>query len=321
MRGATTILLLCLLAAAGCSRAEDDAPASIETMWLETGTGPGQTVYPRAITYDERNDWLYLIDRMARVQRLDARTGEFISGWTMPDFRQGKPVGLSVGPDGNVYVADTHYHRVMVYTPDGVEVRRWGSMGPGPGQFVYPTDIAFSPDGSRVYVAEYGDNDRVQVFTPDGTFVSQFGSFGQGDGQFSRPQSMLVLGGLIYLTDACNHRLKIFTLDGAFVRNLGEVGDGPGQFRFPYGLSATADGNLLVTEFGNNRIQVVTPDGTPVRTWGSGGRAPGELAYPWAAVTDNRGRTVITDSGNNRLVVLAAGAMGDRPARAELTTP
>ena len=43
-------------------------------------------------------------------------------------------------------------------------------MGTGPGQFIYPTDVAFDAKG-HVFVSEYGDNDRIQVFEPDGKFL------------------------------------------------------------------------------------------------------------------------------------------------------
>src|SRR5690606_12307976 len=132
---------------------------------------------------------------------LDSR-GKPLGGWRMPEWAQGKPVGVSVGPDGNIYIPDTHYQRVMVYTPDGTLVRSWGSPGKGPGQFIFPTDIAFDERG-RVFVSEYGDNDRVQVFDGEGNFLFAFGSFGTEDGQFIRPQSMVIHEGLVYITDSC----------------------------------------------------------------------------------------------------------------------
>src|SRR5438270_5833267 len=42
-----------------------------EAIWCETGTGPGEVVYPRPITYDANLDNFYVIDRVAHVQRLD----------------------------------------------------------------------------------------------------------------------------------------------------------------------------------------------------------------------------------------------------------
>ncbi|HRK30530.1 MAG TPA: hypothetical protein PLD59_05580 [Tepidisphaeraceae bacterium] len=287
-----------MLLLAGCR--DRDLPQAI---WLSTGTGPAQVVYPRAIAYDAPRDQFVVVDRMARVQRID-RDGQFVAGWRMPDYMMGKPVGVSVGPDGNIYVPDTHYQRIMVYSPDGHLLRQWGAPGKEDGQFIFPTDVAFD-DRGRVYVSEYGDHDRIQIFDMQGNYLAQFGQFGDGEAAFSRPQSIAIVGDTVYLADSCNHRIGVWKTDGRFVKNIGTVGTAAGEFRFPYGLDVSPDGKLLVTEFGNNRVQVIDPEsGKSVLQWGRAGRQPGELAYPWAAVTDKRGRVVIVDAGNNRLQVL-----------------
>ncbi|HLL90372.1 MAG TPA: 6-bladed beta-propeller, partial [Tepidisphaeraceae bacterium] len=281
----------------GCSRS--DAP---DDTWLTTGTAPGQTIYPRGIAYSAASDEFYVVDRMARIQRLDA-AGRALNGWQMPDWERGKPVGLTVGPGDELWVPDTHYHRVKVYDKHGRELRTFGSEGRGPGQFIYPTDVAFD-DRGRVFVSEYGDHDRVQVFTRDGTYLFEFGAFGSADGEFSRPQSIAIRDERVYVADSCNHRINVFTTDGQFVRNMGTVGDGPGQFRFPFGLDFDRAGRLVVCEFGNNRVQQIDPaTGKGLATWGRGGREPGELAYPWGVAVDKRGRIVAVDAGNNRLQV------------------
>ena len=290
------------LAAAGCRRGPAAEP---EAIWLDTGTGPAQTVYPRGLAYSRGDDTIFLVDRMARVQHLD-RAGHFLNSWRMPEHQSGKPVGLTVGPDGNVYVPDTHYYRVIEYTPTGQEVRRFGGFGRGPGQFIYPTDIEFDDQG-HLFVAEYGDNDRIQVFDAKTLkWLYQMGGFGQGDGQFIRPQDMVIVGQTLYVTDACNHRVCVFTTAGKWVRNMGSCGSGPGQFRFPYGMDIDADGDLVVSEFGNNRVQRIDPaTGKGLGTWGAAGREPGQLAYPWGVIVDKHGRTIVADAGNNRLQVLA----------------
>jgi DNA-binding beta-propeller fold protein YncE len=281
----------------GCGSSKDP-----ENIWLDTGTGPGQVAYPRAATYDEKDDTFFVVDRLARVQHFDHK-GKYLNEWRMPNWEHGKPVGISVGPDGNVYVPDTHYQRVMVYSPQGQLLRQWGKMGTGPGDFIYPTDVAFDSKGN-VFVSEYGDNDRIQVFKPDGTFLYTFGKMGEGDGQFSRPQSMVIDGEVLYVTDACNHRIAVFKTDGTFLRNMGKCGSGMGEFRYPWGLDEDKDGNLIVCEQGNNRIQKINKiTGQGLAIWGSAGRDPGQLAYPWAAIVDKRDRIITVDSGNNRLQV------------------
>jgi DNA-binding beta-propeller fold protein YncE len=290
-------LLCILLLLAGCSRSSKP-----DYVWLDTGIGPEQVVYPRGIAYSPRDDTFFVVDRMARVQHLD-RNGKFINAWSMPENERGKPVGLSVGPDGNVYVPDTHYHRVIVYSPAGKEVRRFGSNGTAPGQFYLPTDIGWDSKGN-CFVAEYGDNDRIQVFDPSGKFLYQFGSFGQGNGQFIRPQDMVIDHDTVYVTDACNHRICVFKTDGTWLRNMGSCGSALGQFRFPYGMDIDREGHLIVSEFGNNRVQMIDKQtGQGIKTWGSAGRDPGQLAYPWGVIVDKRDRVIAVDAGNNRLQV------------------
>ena len=293
------LVALALAGLAGCAK-----PTEPKAIWCETGTAPGQVVYPRAISYSPGDDSYFIIDRVAHVQHLD-HEGKYLNGWRMPDWKNGKPVGVSVGPDGNLYVPDTHYHRVLVYSPQGALLRQWGKEGTGPGEFIYPTDVAFDTHG-HIFVSEYGDNDRIQVFDNAANRLYVFGKFGNGAGEFSRPQSMVIDGDNVYITDACNHRIVVFKTNGTFVRNMGSCGSGLGQFRFPYGLDEDAEGRLVVCEFGNNRVQLIDKEtGKGLKTWGSAGREPGQMAYPWGVCVDKHDRVVAVDAGNNRLQVFS----------------
>ena len=306
--------VFCLLFLPGCDR-----PEAPEAVWGDTGRGAGQMIYPRAITYSVADDTVWVVDRGARVIHLRGQDGAFINEWSMPANQYGRPVGISTDAQGNVWVPDTHYSRIIVYRPDGTEWFRYGELGVGAGQFIWPTDVLVLPDG-RVIVSEYGSgqegpNDRIQIFRveegPDGlptlVFERQIGQFGTGEAQFRRPQSIAVVGGRLWVADSSNHRLKAFDLEGTLLKTVGtEPGDGPGQFRFPFGLDVDEDGKLLVSEFGNNRIQRIDPEtGQSLGTWGRLGARPGELKYPWGVAWDAlRGRCVVLDSGNDRVQVV-----------------
>src|SRR5215468_6316945 len=84
-------------------------PGEPSAIWCETGTGPNQVVYPRGIAYSPRDDTFFIVDRVARIQHLD-HNGKYLNEWQMPQWQLGKPVGLTVAPDGNLWVPDTHYH-------------------------------------------------------------------------------------------------------------------------------------------------------------------------------------------------------------------
>ncbi|MBK7406358.1 MAG: hypothetical protein IPJ41_17600 [Phycisphaerales bacterium] len=319
----------------GCGgEAKSEAEIPTERVLGEPGTFPGQFAYPRAI--DSDGEYLWVVDKAARVQQIDPATGRAGAWWRMPEFDLGKPTGITVaeapGPDGALipalYVADTHYHRVMVYAiptalperPAEIEpelLSQFGAFGQEPGQFIYPTDVAvlMSDDGSkieRIYVSEYGGNDRISVFDAEERFLFAIGGPGEGLDpkaiEFARPQSMAIDTARreLIVTDACNHRLGRFTLDGELLGWIGSptpAPDAPVKFEFPYGLLLLDDSTVLVTEFGGSRVQQVDPvTGASLRTFGHAGRGEGEVATPWASAVIGR-ETYLLDSGNNRILV------------------
>jgi len=299
------LMLLCLLlvTVAGCDGRPNssDGPQVVDTFG-RTGRGQGEFVYPRAIDITD-DGCLFIVDKTGRIQRLTSE-GDFLGCFQMPLIETGKPTGLSVGPTGNLYVADTHYHRVVVFSPQGEMLHAFGSFGQDNGCFIYPTDVAFSQDG-RVFVGEYGGNDRISVFDEQGEFLYCFGAPGSGPGQLARPAALRVdkVRDLLYVADACNHRIAIYKLDGTLLGYIGSAGREAGQLRYPYDLALLPDGTLVVCEFGNNRLQLFDSQGRSLAVYGGPGRQLGRLAYPWGVAVDSGRRAFVVDAGNNRIQV------------------
>ena len=300
-----------LVVAVGCGAGGVDAePAPLRTRatFGSSGRSLGQFQYPRGLAVDPLREVLYVVDKSARVQRWGF-DGEPQLQWRMPRWDNGKPTGLGVSPDGNVFVADTHCHRVIAFDPDGRELMRFGSYGSGPGQFIYPTDVAFGAEG-RIYVSEYGGNERICVFSPAGEFLFSFGGPGSEVGQYSRPQSMAFSadGTELFIADSCNHRIVVVDPQGRPLRVIGGPGRGLGELAYPYDVMVLQDGSLLVCEFGNNRIQRFGSDGQSRGVYGRVGSGEGELQYPWAV--DGVGETIfVLDSGNNRVHMIRPRAI------------
>lgn len=290
-----TLVALSLLAGCGGPRAEPDL------VWGQRGVNDGELVRPRAATMDAAGR-LYIVDYTARIQVFDG-DGRFLGPcWTTPDFRNGRPSGLSIARDGNLIVCDSHYHCLRIYSPQGEELRKFGGVaGKEPGQLGYVSDAVQDEDG-YFYVSEFGENERISKLDPAGQFVQCWGSFGSEPGQFSRARA-LALGpdGYLYVADACNHRVQVFTRTGELVRCWGIQGTLPGQFDFPYDLAFGKRGELYVVEYGASRVQKFTPEGQWLGSWGSPGREPGQLWNPWALVVDGRGRVHVIDSFNHRV--------------------
>jgi ABC-type Fe3+ transport system permease subunit/DNA-binding beta-propeller fold protein YncE len=310
MRRVLPIVLVGILVI-GC----DNARPQPEAVFGEVGIEPGQLQFPRAIAYSASDDAFWTIDKAARVQKFDAATGESLLVYDMPAKANGKPSGITIGPEGNVWIADTHYYRIHVISPEGVPLFNLGQQGFGPGEFIWPTDVAFR-SSTELYVSEYGsgptggNKDRIQRFnlidgqwTPTGVL----GSFGTGPGQLRRPQSMVVVDDTLWVTDSSNHRIVAFDLReptfGKVVQTIGSNASSElGSFRFPYGIEAVDD-MLVVAEFGNNRLQKIDPiTGRSFGTWGEFGSRSGQFRYAWAVAHDGvRDRLLVADGGNNRV--------------------
>ncbi|MEL7499675.1 MAG: 6-bladed beta-propeller [Planctomycetota bacterium] len=299
------LLLLATLCCASVGCLPYDANPQGAFAWGEKGLDDGRFYEPRAIAIDG-DDLVYVVDKVGRIQVFDLR-GKFIRGWRTPEIAAGKPVGLGISHDGLLMVADTHYFRVLFYTPDGklIEDRTIGGVnGRGNGEFGFVTDVVQDSKGNY-YVGEYCGFDRVQKFDSKGQYVNQFGSSGDEPGQFLRPQSFAVdQEDRLWIADSSNHRVQVFDLKtdpATFQFQWGEFGSEPGQLNRPFGIELDADNNVILTEYGNHRVSKFRPDGTFMGIFGSHGSAPGQFSEPWAISRDSEGAFVVTDRRNHRV--------------------
>ena len=275
----------------------------LESVWGRRGISDGRFQKPRAMTID-RDDHIYVVDMTARIQVFDA-DGRFLHGWQTPDHQFGKPTGLSVTRDGRILVADTHYYRVLIYSPQGELLQTLGgTQGQRPGQFGLVTDAVEDSQGN-LYVGEYGEYDRIQKFTADGQFLLEWGGHGSQPGEFIRPQSLAVdRDDRIWVADACNHRIQVFDTEGNLLWLWGTPGGAPGELYYPYDLILAQDGSVIVAEFGNHRVQKFTRQGESLGVWGTHGRDEGQLNTPWALVQDSRARIHVLDTLNHRVQIV-----------------
>jgi DNA-binding beta-propeller fold protein YncE len=296
-RPACAVLFLAL---AGCA----GDPSVPEVVWGHKGVNDGDIVRPRAVAID-RQDRLYIVDFTARIQVYD-RDGKYLGKtWNTPDYRNGRPSGLSIDRDGNLLLSDSHYHCVRVYSPypECKELRVLGGEGgSGPGQLGYVSDVVQDDDG-YYYVAEFGENHRVSKFDADFHFVKSWGEPGTEPGKFGRIRA-LALGpkdGCLYVADATNDRVQVFTRDGELVRCWGESGSDPGQLYCPDDLAFDKAGDLYLVEWGNQRVQKFTAKGEYLGGWGGPGGAPGCFNRPWALALDSRDHVHVLDTDNHRV--------------------
>lgn len=229
------------------------------------------------------------------------------------------PKGIAVGPEGDLFVADSGNNRIAVYSPEGVFIRAFGwNVNAGPS------------GGSDVCTSE-----------------CQVGGGGEGAGEINEPTGIdFDRSGLLYVADRGNHRIDVFSVSGDFVRAFGKevalagggdvcieisgckagaADESTKSIFWPDDVATLPDEELAVADEGNNRVEVFTTSGTFVRASGkevdpSGGAdvctiecqagkaGAGAAAFkgPTAVAATDDGGLYVGDPGNNRVAELGA---------------
>ncbi|MET7391787.1 NHL repeat-containing protein [Streptomyces sp. NPDC005529] len=178
----------------------DNGPAHQAQLYYPTSVavGPDGTVYI-ADTYNERIRYVAVDGTITTL----AGTGEpGYSGDNGPAHQAQLcyPVGLAVGPDGTVYIADTSNHRIRHVALDGTITTLAGTgrngyggdNGPGrEAQLQYPTGVAVDPDGT-LYIADTS-NHRIRHVALDGTITTVAGTGQNGYGGDGGPSHQATL--------------------------------------------------------------------------------------------------------------------------------
>ena len=211
------------------------------------------------------------------------------------------------------------------------------SSDPGNGANQMDQPVSVASDGTRLFVAEWGNN-RVVIFNqiPESNGAAAdvvigqtgFGSseFGTAADRLRRPNSVATDGTRLFITDTLNNRVLIYnqipTQNGASADLV------VGQSNFEQSdaqptaadtlsspMSATTDGQrLIVSDLGNNRIliynQIPTENGAAadvvIGQSDFASNDPGNTAttlnFPRYAYSDGQ-RLIVMDSGNNRVLI------------------
>ena len=188
------------------------------------------------------------------------------------------PVGIAVGPDDTIYVADSGRRRIFVYGPDG---KRRGALGVVNGEPIFsrPTGIAVTGRGELVVADTVAC--RLVVLGLDGRVVRVIGRRGTNEGEFNFPTDVAVArDGRIYVLDSMNARVQVLDGDGGFLYSFGQRGNGTGDLDKPKGIALDSDGHVYVAEALHDVVQVFDGDGQLLLVIGGSGTRAGEFSLP-----------------------------------------
>jgi DNA-binding beta-propeller fold protein YncE len=174
------------------------------------------------------------------------------------------PIGLAIGPDGNLYVTDTS-QVVAVISPEGNVLQRWGTPGTGPGELSF---VSFSSDLADVHAAIAVDRE-----------------------------------GQVYVVDNGNRRIQVFSATGAFIRQFGTRGTEEGQFLTPFDIAVGPEGDVYVSDDQGQTVSKFSPPGLfEWRIGGQSENDPDLLGHQHLASVDTHGRVVMANDDAGRIL-------------------
>jgi len=323
------------------------------------GAAAAELYQPWAVWLDGAGNLQIADTGTQRVRRVSAGTiatvagtgvaapgGEAVPAATSPlDY----PMGVAVDAGGNVWIAETHAHRIRQVAAGGLIRTAMGTgaagvgpegMPPGQTQLRGPRGLCLDRAGT-LYVADTA-NQRVLRWTPGGVVETAAGNGSPGaagDGgsarlaQLSQPSACATDDfGNLFIADTYNHRIRKVDSRGniATVAGTGVAGwsgdEGPATaaaLNTPEGVAVDDNGNIYISDTGNHLIRQVTPDGVIHTIAGTGAAGfagdagpalSAQLNSPAGILLDGAGELYFADTGNNRVRRLVpAGAIDPPP--------
>lgn len=172
------------------------------------------------------------------------------------------PNDVIVAKNGDIFVSEGHgagNNLVFKFDKNGKEIKHWGKLGTGPGEFDQPHSLAFDSKG-RLYIADRNNN-RIQVFDQNGNFISEMSQFSRPSGIFIDKHDNLYSADSESESVSRNHPgwkrgIRVGSLkDGkviAFIPDPAEKATGTSAAE---GVAADANGNIYGAEVGPQDVK------------------------------------------------------------------
>jgi hypothetical protein len=169
----------------------------------------------------DAHDDVYVFNRGKHPVIVFDRAGRFKRTWGEGLIRRAH--GITIGPDGSLWLTDDLHHTIRQFTPEGKCLLTIGnpdqpSTLQGGKPFNRPTHVAISPRTGDIFISDGYGNSRVHKYDPKGRHLLSWGEPGTDPGCFNLPHNIATdAAGLVYVADRENHRVQIFDPNGRYL--------------------------------------------------------------------------------------------------------
>ncbi len=228
----------------------------------------------------------------------DSQAGKLFI-WQQADGgdRFSSPIGITVGANNEILVADADLQRIVRLSQSGVPLGSFGT-----GQLERPTGLVRDANGQRIYVADTRRH-QIAVFNDTGRLIRTFGQQGTQAGKFNAPTYLSYAHDKLYITDTLNSRVQVFDTTGNVLTTFGKRGLYVGNLTRPKGVTVDADGNVYIVESYYDHLLIFNSQGEFLLGIGGTGARVGNFYLPAGTWTDTQGRIYVADMYNGRVII------------------
>jgi len=208
------------------------------------------------------------------------------------------PIGIALGAQGELLVADADLHSVFRLDINGKPVGEFGK-----DVLKRPTGLARDPNNGRIYVADTHAH-NIKVFSDEGKLLEVIGKRGENDAQFNSPTFLAFASDKLYVTDTLNSRIQVLDTHGKMLKKFGRRGLYIGNLVRPKGVAVDSESNIYVIESLYDNLLIYDEQGRTLMALGGTGKDTGEFYLPSGVWIDSNDQIYVADMFNGRITVL-----------------
>ena len=227
------------------------------------GDKNGELRNPKGITLDRARNEVYVCDLdNGRIQVLST-IGEYVRQFGRDHLTE--PYAICISQQDELFVTDRATQCVLKFSLTGEFLKRAGSRGNKPGQFMGIAGLCC--EAGLVYICE-AIKQQIQMFDSELNFIKDFGY-----GELSTPSDIHILSDTIYILSANNSCIYCYNRDFTLRKKIDLFGQ---EQLMISALFFTIDkkGNFLIADASLQQIRIFSSKGVLSNILGRGQQLP-----------------------------------------------
>ena len=250
------------------------------------GNKNGELRNPQGIALDRARNEVYVCDHGNKRIQVLSTIGEYVRQFGRDHLTQ--PTAICISQQDELFVTDRATQCVLKFSLTGEFLKRAGSRGSEPGQFIEITGLCCT--AGFVYICDMSIQ-QIQIFDLELNFIEDFGF-----GELRYPSDIHILSDTIYILSMDNNCIYCYNRDCTLQKKIELFGQEQLMTTAWY-FTIDKKGNFLITDQSLGQIRIFSSKGVLSNILGRG-----QLPFLNGITLDNFDRVICVCSSKERFI-------------------